>query len=199
MKKAHLSPATSLLLSLSLVAGILVCDLTGTKFSTIVKAQSNPCSSGGTNSTVVSKVVEITDGGTSVEGIVLNNVQIAGQLIPQAVVPSSVQLSSITVVSDGGVVVNGVIVSDGTPCTNGVIVSDGVTANGVIVSDGVTANGVIVSDGITATGGMLEGDNINVEGGIVSGNNLRLVGSSLTGNSVRIGGIITGIRVAPTN
>ncbi|MBC7930497.1 MAG: hypothetical protein H7Z38_08000 [Rubrivivax sp.] len=199
MKKAHLSPVTSLLMSLSLIVGILVCDLTGTKFSTTAQAQANPCSAGGNSGTVVSNVVEITEGGTSVNGMVINNVQVAGQVIPQAVIAGSVQISASTVVSDGGITVNGVIVSDGIPCANGVIVSDGVTANGVIVSDGVTANGVIVSDGITATGGTLEGDNISVEGGIVSGNNLRLVGASLTGTSVRIGGIITGIRVSPTN
>lgn len=198
MKKAHLSPVTSLLVSLSLVAGILVCDLTGAKFSTTVQAQANPCTARGNSGTVVSNVVEITEGGTSVNGIALNNVQVAGQVITQAVITGSVQISASTVISDAVIVVNGVIVSDGTPCTNGVIVSDGIAPSGVIVSDGVTASGVIVSDGIIATGGSLEGDDISIEGGIVSGNNLRLVGSMLTGTSVRIGGIITGIRVTPT-
>ena len=231
MKRTHLSPVTSLLVSLSLVVGILVCDIAGSRLLTAAHAQSGCASQGGS--------VNIT-GGVLTGGVYVRNVVANGQLIALAYIPGSVRIARGTItdangiivsdgrpdgiiVSDGGpssdpngiivsdgsggIMADGIIVSDGGPCTaDGIIVSDGTPtgeSNGIIVSDGgrITVDGIIVSDGggTTATGGTLSGDQVSVENGVVTGGNLSLTGATLNGGSMSFSGVITKVRVAPTN
>lgn len=205
MKKAHLSSVTALLLSLSLVVGILVSDFAGARFLTTAHAQSGQC----TSTTVITPAAEIGDGGTTAQNIILNGVVVGNRVISNGVIAGSVQLSDSTLIGAGGVTVAGVIVGDGGQCTNGVIVGDGAGADGVIVGDGAAGadgvivgdgagvNGVVVGDGLTAYGGTLIGDGVIVgDGGNVTGSNLRLVGATLTARSASANGVITSIQHA---
>jgi hypothetical protein len=222
---------TSLVVALSLVVGILVSDLAGSRLLTAAHARSGCAGQGGN--------VNITQG-VLTGGLLLHDIVVGGQLVPVAYVPGSVQVTRGTItnadgiivsdgrpdgiivsdggpsdptgiiVSDGGpgsgIEADGIIVSDGGPCmSDGIIVSDGggITATGIIVSDGggITATGIIVSDGIsvTAAGGTLSGDGISVENGVVTGGNLRLTGASISGGSMKFNGVVTSVRVPPTN
>jgi hypothetical protein len=206
VKRTHLSPAASLVVSLSLVVGILVCDIAGSRLLTAAHAQSG-CSGQGSS-------VNINEG-VLTGGVVVRNVVVGGQLVALAYVPGSVQVVRGTIVSDGstdgiivsdGVSAQGIIVSDGSTCTNGIIVSDGSPSGGtqgIIVSDGlsVAGDGIIVSDGggTAATGGTLSGDGIIVSDGIVTGANLRLTDATIVGGSMRFNGVLKKVRVAPAN
>lgn len=204
MKKAHLSSVTALLLSLSLVVGILVSDFAGARFLTTAYAQSGQC----TSTTVITPAAEIGDGGTTAQNIILNGVVVGNRVITNGMIAGSVQISNSTLIGAGGVTVDGVIVGDGGQCTNGVIVGDGTGTDGVIVGDGTgmdgvivgdgaSVNGVVGGDGLTAYGGTLTGDGVIVgDGGIVTGSNLRLVGTTLTARSASANGIITSVQHA---
>ena len=222
MKKAYLSPGTSLLVSLSLALGILVSDLGGYGILTRAYARADTCGSQSNYTTVVSNFVKISDG-LILGGIAVRGVVFDGRVLEQALIAGSVHISDGTVVGANGVLVsdgspspegvlvsdggptsetNGVLVSDGGPCLYGVLVSDGAPtagANGVLVSDGITVNGVLVSDGVTATGGILTGDNVTFTGGVITGQNLRLAGATLAGQTVDISGTITSVQISPAN
>ena len=224
MKKAHLPPVTSLLVSFSLAFGILVSDLSGYRFLTTAHARGSSCS----GKKVATKHVSVDDGHV-LGGIHFRTIRVDGHVIPHGVIAAGVHINDTTIVGANGVIVsdgspttNGVIVSDGSPCANGVIVSDGSpnvlgvivsdgspTTNGVIVSDGspepagvivsdgVAVKGVIVSDGVMAHGGTLTGDNITVTDGVVTGENLRLTGTTIRGGTVNINGSITSVQISP--
>jgi hypothetical protein len=213
VKKAYISPVTSLLMSLSLALGILVSDLSGYRLLTSAHAQEGTCGGPGGGETVVTDSVNITDG-LILSGITVHNVTINGTVLEQAVIAGSVQLANATVVGSPSVIqANGVIVGSDTPCANGVIVgSDSPSPSGVIVgSGGPTANGVIVGSdsptpslsGVTgeasgtADGGTLTGDNITVADGVITGQNLLLSGATIDQGSVS--GTITSISIPPAN
>ena len=86
MKKTHLSSVTALLLSLSLVIGILVSDFAGARFLTTAHAESGQCAS----TTVITPAVEIGDGATTTQGIVMTDVTVGDQVISQGVIAGSV-------------------------------------------------------------------------------------------------------------
>ena len=203
MKRTKLSPVISLVVSLSLVVGILVSDLAGARLLTAAHAQTSGGCAGQSS-------VRITRGLLS-GGVVVHNVTVGGQLVALAYIPGSVQIARGSVGGVNGVIVSdgspgaveGVIVSDGGPNRDGVIVSDGspnADRDGVIVSDGITANGVIVSDGgsVIATGGTISGEGVSVENGVITGYNLVLRGATISG-SMGFNGTVTKIRVNPAH
>ena len=208
VKKAYISPVTSLLVSLALALGILVSDLSGYRLLTTAHAQQGPCGGG---------AVSIVDG-LMLNGLTVGDVIVNGNVVENAVIAGSVRISNAQVVgstgavsaNSGGVIVgvdnpvavNGVIVGVDAPCstTSGVIVGvdNPVAVNGVIVGvdNPVAVNGVIVGvDGAnligvtggtsgTAIGGVLTGDGITVNGGVITGQNLMLSGAVLSGGSI---------------
>ena len=213
MKKAYISPATSLLMSLSLALGILVGDLGGYRLLTSAHAQSGICVEPGEDGTVATDSVNIVDG-LILSGITARNVTVNGTVIEQAVIAGGVHLANATVVGSNSVVqVDGVIVgSDTTPCGDGVIVgSDGVIVGSDTPSPGPSLSGVIVGSdspvanlsGVTGTasgtavGGTLTGDNISVAGGVITGQNLLLSGTAIGRGSVR--GSFKSVTIRPAN
>lgn len=210
MKNTHLSSVAALLLSLSLVIGILVSDLVGTRFITAAHAQTGSCA------TIVSNQVDVPDGvAAAAQGILIRNVKVGGQVIPFGlIVASSVHLSHSTLFGGGGVKADGVVVSDGgggAANTDGVVVSDGggtANADGVVVSDGgaVSYDGVVVSDGgqcrdgvvvsdgggAANTDGVVVSDGASVDGVVVS-DGLTATGGTLAGDGVVVSdGMVTG-------
>ena len=192
MKKANLSPVTSLLVSLSLALGILVSDLSGYKFLTSAQAQTDPCSGRGV--TVVSDDIHIGEG-LSLSGIAVRNVLVNGQLVEEGVIAGSVLIVD-SAVNDA----EGVIVGNDAPLLNGVIVGNDIPSpNGVIVGNDVNVSGTIISTGSTANGGTLTGDGVTVTGGVITGQNLLLSGSTIEGGSFSLSGEITRIEITPAN
>jgi cytoskeletal protein CcmA (bactofilin family) len=189
VKKVQLSPATSLLMALSLVMGILVSDSASISlFTTTAHAQATS-GTGHRIGVTAGNQIKIADG-TVLGGITLCNVLIGDQVISQGIISGDVQIGDSTVLSTDGVIV-------GDPLTaNGVIVGDPLTVNGVIVGDPLSVSGAVVDNGGTATGGTLTGDNITVEDGVVTGQNLRLIGTTITGGSVDMG-TGRGVRLNP--
>ena len=217
MKKAHFSPMTTLLMSLSLALGILVSDLSGYRLLTRVHAQEGTC--GGS--------VIIQDG-LILSGITVRNIVVNGSVLEQAVIAGSVQLIDATVegppigIEADGVIIgsgdspvsNGVIIGSGDrPCSNGVIIGSGdrPVPNGVIIGSGdrPAPNGVIIGSGNatiygmtgettgTAVGGTLTGDNITITDGLITGQNLLLSGTTI--NQGSISGTITSVTITPAN
>ena len=216
MKKAHLSPVTSLLVSSSLVLGILVSDLCGYRLLTVAHA-GDTCAT--QDKKVSSKRVKVTSGlalgGVNVRGIIVN-----GQLIDHGVIASRVLLSDMTAPNARGVLVgddaatpstatsgegslckDGVLVGDGSPSPaslTGVLVGDDsqTSLNGVLVGDG--SPGVLVGDGspVTTTG-VLVGDellseDITVGDAVISVKGIAS-GGVLVGDGITIvDGVITG-------
>jgi hypothetical protein len=197
VKKAYISPVTSLLMSLSLALGILVSDLRGYKLLTSAHAQESPCG-------------EPSDfgGGTIIlSGIEVSGLSVNGQLVEQGVIAGSVQLINSTIAYEdsgdtsgvvvgggnspapSGVVVGGgnIIIAEGeaeggSPCTEGVVVGGG---NGVVVGGGNSPapSGVVVGGG-TVIGGLLTCDDINITNGVISGTNLVLTGATINTGSI---------------
>ncbi|HST53521.1 MAG TPA: hypothetical protein VLJ61_16030 [Pyrinomonadaceae bacterium] len=202
MKKTHLSSVTALLLSLSLVIGILVSDFAGARFLTTAHAESGQCTGQGAGTTIITPSVEIGDGETAVQGIIISDVTVGSEVVSQGVISGNVKVSNSTFVGADGVTANGVLVGDDF-IADGVLVGDvAPCTTGVLVGDVLTMDGVLVGDDFTATGGVLVGDDISVNGGVITGQNLRLIGSTIAGKSASVGGIIKAVeggRVAPSN
>jgi hypothetical protein len=210
VKKAYISPVTSLLMSLSLALGILVSDLRGYRLLTSAHAQQgSPCGVSENDATVVSDTVNIEDG-FILSGIAVRNVTVNGSVLDQAVIAGIVQISDATVVGSTSIIYTGgevgagqggVLVGSDSPCTNGVLVgSDSPAINGVLVgsdSPSPTLTGVTGSASGTAVGGMLTGDNITINDGVVTGQNLLLSGATFNDGS--ISGTITSISIRPIN
>jgi hypothetical protein len=219
VKKAHLSPVTSLLMSLSLALGILVCNLSDYGFLTRVHASAGSCA------TVVGGALTI-DNARAPNGVVVANIIVNGQLIEAGVIAGSVQLVNSDVTNANGIIVgnggdptetDGIIVGNGAPCIDGIIVGNGgdptqtdgiivgnggdpTVPNGIIVGNGIGVSGYIVSASGTAIGGTLTGDNITVtDGGVITGHNLLLSGSTIDGGFINVSGTITGVSITPVN
>jgi hypothetical protein len=218
VKKSFLSPVTSLVVSLSLALGILVCNMCDYGFLTTAHA----CDGG---VTVLGETMTLNNA-LAPNGVSFHNLLVNGQLIEAGVIAGPVQLVGGGVTNVNGVIVsngesepapNGVIVSNGGPCTNGVIVSNGgeTVTNGVIVSNGdgeqsagsavtvsgeVSFSGYIISASGTANGGTLTGDNISItEGGVITGENLLLSGTTIDGGFMNMSGDLTGVSGTPAN
>ncbi len=214
VKKAYISPVTSLLMSLSLALGILVSDLRGYRLLTSAHAQErSPCVAQEQGEPVTSDTVNIQDG-VILNGLTVQNVNVNGSIIDQAVIADTVALSDATVVGPGS---NGVLVGSGGngPCRYGVLVGSGGPAPyGVLVgSGGPGLHGVLVGSGSpgstptlsgvtgtasgTAVGGILTGDNITITNGVLSGQNLLLSGATFNDSSTT--GSITLVTLTPAN
>jgi hypothetical protein len=211
VKKSLISPVTSLLVSLSLALGILVCNISDYGFLTTAHA----CGGGGSNSTVVGDTLAINNA-LAPDGVAFRNILVNGQFVEAGVIAGPVQLVSGSVVNANGVIVSngdggtesdGVVVGNGGPCVEGVIVSNGgdpapnPAPNGVIVSNGgdpapnPAPNGVIVSNGDddpATNGGAGVGNQIGASGYIV-GVSGTANGGTLTGDNITVtDGIVTG-------
>lgn len=208
VKKSRLSPVTSLLLSLSLALGILVCNLSDHGFLTVAQARAVSCGSEG-GSTVIGETLNLNDA-VAPDGVAVHNVLVNGQLVEVGFIAGSVRFISGSVIGANGVIVsnggdpttgNGVIVSNGDGGTesDGVVVSNGSPClDGVIVSNGdgsTGTNGVIVSNGDGDTGphSVIVGDEISASGYVVSASGTAN-GGTLTGDNLTItdSGVITG-------
>ena len=196
MKRIRLSPVTFMLMSLSLVVGILVCDLSG----------ATPTAHAQTGAprvfTVAVPAATLSGSVIAAKGIVINGVA------TDAVFMGGVQVSDSVVQSVGGMQVfgafpsgtgsdlqpqDGAFPSGGAPDTiDGAFPSGNIgPANGAFPSgnggtvdlDGAFPSGNVViysSSGLMVTGGTLQGSNIQVVDGVVSGENLVLVGACVT-------------------
>lgn len=208
VKKAQLSPGTSLLVSLSLVLGIIVSDLCGYQFLNAARAGSKG----------QEKSVKINEG-VALNSLTVHGLLIDGQVVARGVIAGDVRIVDSTVsaagvvvgdtVSTSGVVVGdtvstaGVVVGD-TVSVAGVVVGDTVSVTGVVVGDTVSTSGVVVGDqdqdpslsggasglsgvvivGGRSSGGMLTGDDITVSNGVITGQNLVLTGANIKGGAV---------------
>ena len=200
VKKTHFSPVMPLLVSFSLVLGILVSDVAGCRFLTAAHAE-NGSSPGNGRSIKVGQGVALN--GMAVHGLLVN-----GQVVTHAVIAGSVGIVDGAVVNvlggSGGVdaSTSGVVVGDTIASTSGVVVGDTIVSmSGVVVGDTVVStSGVVVGDTIASTSGVVVGDQsptatvdeiilINVI--ILNGNS---IGGALTGDGITISedGVITG-------
>ena len=212
MNANKLSPAARLLVSLSLVVGILVVDQVNPLFQRAASAHN------GERAAVAVPAVPI---GTSVglaEGMVVGPYIRAQQVVVNGVpvdgyFAGGVQVKDGVIVSGEDMSVRGVIVSGEEVEAQGVIVSgelETVSAQGVIVSgedSDVSAQGVIVSgevistDGVivsgesTLVGGTVVGDNVRIVDGFIHGDNLRLIGATVTGPGLSVSGVAATIGV----
>lgn len=219
MKKSVFSPVTSLLLSLSLALGILVCNMSDYGYLTTAHA----CGNGNGPATVVGETLTIDDA-LAPEGLVVHNIVVNGQFVENGIIAGSVRFVGGEVVNANGVIVgnevpggasshdNDVQGGNETPCLNGVLVGNETpganpggngapTSNGVLVGNEIKiTSGVIVSASGMAEGGTLTGDELTVTaGGIITGRNLILSGTTLNGGYINISGTITGIKITPAN
>ena len=211
VKKAHLSPVTSIAVSFSLALGILVSDVCGSRFLTAARAGNNSCH----GKKVSSKHIKINNGIVH-DGVAVRRVTVNGQVVHHGVIASSVIINDMTapgvkgvLVGDNGPAPAGAASGDGSVCRDGVLVGDNspVAITGVLVGDNspVAITGVLVGDNSpVATNGVLVGDNsptpetgINAEGIHVSGAVVSIGGTAsggvLVGDNITISnGVITG-------
>ena len=206
MKKTHFSPVMPLLVSFSLVLGILVSDVAGYRFLTAAHAQngSNP---GNGRSIKVGEGVALN--GMAVHGLLVN-----GQVVTHAVIAGNVRIvdgavANARVGSEGvNASTSGVVVGDTIASTSGVVVGDTIASmSGVVVGDTVaTTSGVVVGDTIASTSGVVVGDQSPTATGdeiilinviILNGNS---IGGALTGDGITINedGVITGTNLLLT-
>jgi len=190
MKRNHLSPVTSLLVSLSLVVGILVCDLTGLHALPAANAQTGAAYSGQISvpaATIAGSVI-------AAKGVVINGVATDAVFLGEVSVSNSV-------VEGGGVYVLGAYPSGdpgsdpedaGGAYPSGIALPDvngaypsGDPGSGGVESDGAYPSGVIYGDGLEVVGGTLQGSNIQVTDGVISGDNLVLVGAVVTSSGAQ--------------
>jgi hypothetical protein len=216
VKKSFLSPVTSLLVSLSLALGILVCNMSDYGFLTTAHA----CGADGSGVTVIGQTWTL-DQALAPNGVIVQNILVNGQIVEAGVIAGPVQLVSGSVVNANGVLVGneepgaatsgtdayGVLVGNEAPCLEGVLVGNeepgaatsGTDAYGVLVGNEINVNGLIVSASGTASGGILTGDNISITGGLITGQNLLLSGATINGGFISMSGTITGVTTAPSN
>lgn len=202
MKRIHLSPVTSLLVSLSLVLGILVSDLTGLRVLSTVKAETTliPVSAG----RLASNLIEVK--GVMVDGVATDALIEGGVGLGDAFIDSGCGVTPVGYTSTGDAVyaiggftgattegvftsgnVNGVFTSgnvagsdEGT--TNGVFTSGNLSGDDEGGTNGVfTSGNVYVGDTLRVTGGSLSGTDVQVNNGVISGSDLAVVGSYVSG------------------
>jgi hypothetical protein len=204
VKRTNLSPVTTLLVSLSLVIGILVCDLTGLHAFPAASAQT-----GAAHSDSISVSAAMVEGSViAARGVVINGVAV------DAVFLGGVRVSKSVVESGDGVYVLGAYPSGGPgsdtedaggaypsgiappdaggaypsgivpPDVNGAYPSGGPESGGT-ENDGAYPSGVIYGGGLEVVGGTLQGSNIQVTNGVISGDNLVLVGAYVTSSGAR--------------
>src|ERR1043166_1226599 len=145
VKRKHLSPLTSLLVSISLVIGILVVDLTQTRIVLAARAQdgSQNSATGGASFKVANATLR---GRVAASGLIVNGVATDAVFHGQIAVVKSV------VAPDGAISFDGIIVNGGSPTpTDGIIVNGGSPTP----PDGSTVNGgsATATDGIIVNGG----------------------------------------------
>lgn len=216
MKKPFISPVTSLLVSLSLALGILVCNMSDYGLLTTAHA----CGADGSGLTVIGQTWTLNHA-LAPNGVTVQNILVNGQIVEAGVIAGSVQIVSGTVINANGVLVGneepgaassgtdayGVLVGNEAPCVQGVLVgneepsaaSSGANANGVLVGNEININGLIVGASGTANGGILTGENISITGGLITGQNLLLSGATINGGFINMSGTITGGTTAPGN
>jgi hypothetical protein len=185
-----------LLVSLSLVVGILVCDLAGARTLPAAHAQT---SAARIYRPVAVPAATLTGSVIAAKGVVINGVA------TDAVFVGGVSVSNSVVQAAGGVEVSGAFPSGDPDPVNGAFPSgdpDPVTGafpsgdpdpvTGAFPSgdpvelQGAFPSGVIYSGGgLEVIGGTLEGSNIQVTNGVISGDNLVLVGACITSSGAR--------------
>ena len=191
MKRTHLSPVTSLLVSLSLVVGILVCDLTGSLPAAHAQM--------GARRAVPVAVPVATLSGTMIvaKGVVIHGVATDAVFLGEVGINDSCVLGAFP---SGGPVdpVNGAFPSGGpVDPVEGAFPSGGPVdpASGAFPSgdpepvqlEGAFPSGNITNGGagLQVIGGTLEGTNIRVINGIITGDNLVLVGAYVTSSDAQ--------------
>jgi hypothetical protein len=213
VKKTLLSPVTSLLVSLSIALGILVCNMTDYGLLTTAHA----CGSDGSSVTVLGESWTL-DHALAPDGVAFQSIVVNGQILEAGVIASPVNFVSGSVVNAQGVLVgnevggvqppgtssNGVLVGNETPCMDGVLVGNegqisgsSTDPKGVLVGNEVNVTGVIVDSSGTASGGILTGDNISISNGVLTGQNLVLSGATLSGGVISMSGAITEVSTSP--
>lgn len=171
MRKNQLSPVTSVVISLSLLLGILVADLTNVRGVAVAGAQTGGCvrlpSAPVADATVVGTRITATD-------VLVNGV------VTRAAFAGSVR------------VVDSIVFRGDTTTTNGVFPGVDVSGpNGVFPGVDVSGtNGVF--PGVDIAGGVVHGDDVRVVDGLISGTNLRVVGAVVTAG-------LSGTPISPTN
>jgi hypothetical protein len=207
VKRILLSPVTTLLMSLSLVVGILVCDLTGLRALPAASAQT-------TGAVRSVSVARLAGGVIAAKGIVVNGVATDAVFLGGVTVSNSVVDAGcgITRLGAGGAYILGAYPSgdpddvggaypsgdpdpvsgaypsgDPDPVSGAYPSGDPDPVSGAYPSgdpddvNGAYPSGVIYGGGgLEVIGGTLQGSNIQVTNGVVSGENLVLVGAFVT-------------------
>jgi hypothetical protein len=209
VKRILLSPVTTLLMSLSLVVGILVCDLTGLRALPAASAQTGAVRS--------VSVATLAGGVIAAKGVVINGVATDAVFLGSVTVSNSVIDAGRGITRFGALgasdfyvlgaypsgdpePVNGAYPSGDPDPVNGAYPSgDPEPVNGAYPSgdpdpvngaypsgdpdpvNGAYPSGVIYGGGgLEVIGGTLQGSNIQVTNGVISGENLVLVGAFVT-------------------
>lgn len=207
MKRTHLSPVTSLLVSLSLVAGILVCDLAGSLPSAHAQTGARRVLSVAVPSGTLSGTMIVAKGvvinGVATDAVFLGGVGISdshvlgafpsGEIDPVNGAFPSGEIDPANGAFPSGEIdpVNGAFPSGEIDPVSGAFPSGEVEpANGAFPSgevEPVELQGAFPSGNITAgasglqvIGGTLQGSNIRVINGMITGDNLVLVGAYVT-------------------
>lgn len=182
MNGNQLSPLTRLLVSLSVVVGILVAGLTHSSFLSSAKAQtdSEPVF------VIIGNSVPVLQGEVvgrliSAKGVLIDGVPTDFLFDERIEILDSAIVSDIPMALDG-VGISGVVA----PKTEVVVVGTlqdpppyGVGISGVVAPK---TEVVVSSDsGVEVTGGQLLGDNISIVDGVLRGENLRVVGATVSG------------------
>jgi hypothetical protein len=216
VKKVQLSPVTSLLVSLTLVVGILVAGLTNSRVIPAASA-AKVTSRAANDGTLVAGLITAT--GVVINGVATDGVFVSSVGIGHSVVESPCGIAAL----GGGVYALGVITSgnraDGSPSKTGVITSgeiaapsspgpgdDSPSVTGVITSGEIAApntqpskTGVITSGEIAAPNtppsatGVITSGELPDGDGPVSANGVITSGNFYVGKSLNvIGGVLTG-------
>jgi len=185
----QLSPLTRMLVSLSLVVGILVAGLTHPAFLSAAAAQndsepvSEPVSIFIGNSIPVSRG-EVVGSLISARGVMIGGVP------TDFLLDGKVEILDSEIISDSPMSLDGVGISGQVVPKTDVVVIDtdeGTTTNGVGISGQVAPQyDIVVSgdSGVQVTGGQLLGDNISIVDGVLQGENLRVVGTAVSGTDL---------------
>jgi hypothetical protein len=196
VKRILLSPVTSLLMSLSLVVGILVCDLTGMRAFPAASAQTASVLSVPTSAATVSGGV-ITARGVLINGVVTDAVFVGSVNVSNSVLDTSRGVARFASATSGGVYILGAYPAPAPEPVGGAYPAPAPEpiegaypapapepVDGAYPAPGPEPVGgaypapvIIVGDGLEVIGGALQGDNIQVTGGVITGENLVLVGA----------------------
>ena len=198
MKKTYISPVTSFLMSLSIVAGIFVAGLTNSRVLPVAKAQ--------TAQSVTGNVPEATVAGTviAVKGLVINGVA------TDALIPGGVRIT------DGAVNAGCGFTALGFSATGDAVYALGAYSGGVFTSGNdhggdITPNeggvftsgnsgGVFTSGndnggdpaaglgGVFTSGNVYVGDSLQVVGGVLSGSDIQVVNGIVSGSDLQVSG-----------